>query len=75
MRTISLPAEETLSPRPRPRRGWPGRGSLASWAGWSAFYPTEQAIYDHPDMAVYRLAHVARGRGSGCGYHLMLFRR
>ncbi len=39
------------------------------------YYPTEQAIFDHPDMAGYRLAHVARGRGAGCGYHLMLFRR
>jgi hypothetical protein len=39
------------------------------------YYPTEQAIYDHPAMSEYRLAHVASGRGAGCGYHLMLFRR
>jgi hypothetical protein len=38
-------------------------------------YPTEQAIHDHPAMSEYRLAHVARGRGAGCSYHLMLFRR
>jgi hypothetical protein len=39
------------------------------------YYPTEQAIHDHPAMSAYRLAHVARGRGAGCGYHLMLFQR
>ncbi len=38
-------------------------------------YPTDQAIYDHPGMSRYRLAHVARGRGESCTYHLMLFRR
>jgi hypothetical protein len=38
------------------------------------YYATEQAIYDHPAMAEYRLAHVARGKGP-CGYTLMVFRR
>ena len=38
------------------------------------YYPTEQAIHDHPDMAQYRLAYVGRGQGS-CGYSLMVFRR
>jgi arabinofuranosyltransferase len=38
------------------------------------YYPTEQAIHDHPAMAEYDLAHVAEGRGP-CGYHLMVFRR
>ena len=38
------------------------------------YYPTEQAIYDHPAMAGYTLAHVGEGRGR-CGYHLMVFRR
>jgi arabinofuranosyltransferase len=38
-------------------------------------YPTEQAIYDHPGMSGYRLAEVAPGRGPGCHYDLMLFRR
>jgi arabinofuranosyltransferase len=39
------------------------------------YYPTEQAIYDHPAMSEYRLAHVASGRGASCDYHLMVFRR
>jgi arabinofuranosyltransferase len=39
------------------------------------YYPTEQAIYDHPAMSEYHLAHVANGRGPSCGYHLMVFRR
>jgi hypothetical protein len=39
------------------------------------YYPTEQAIHDHPAMSAYRLAHVASGGGAGCSYHLMLFRR
>ncbi|MFD2092940.1 hypothetical protein [Blastococcus deserti] len=39
------------------------------------YYPTEQAIHDHPGMSRYELAHVASGSGSGCTYHLMLFRR
>jgi arabinofuranosyltransferase len=39
------------------------------------YYPTERAIYDHPAMSQYRLAHVAQGRGATCGYHLMVFRR
>jgi arabinofuranosyltransferase len=39
------------------------------------YYPTEQAIYDHPAMARYRLESVANGRGAGCNYHLMLFGR
>ncbi|SOD94548.1 hypothetical protein [Blastococcus haudaquaticus] len=39
------------------------------------YYPTEQAIHDHPAMSAYRLAHVASGGGPGCSYHLMLFRR
>jgi hypothetical protein len=38
-------------------------------------YPTERAIRDHPGMADYRLAYVARGRSGSCGYALMLFRR
>lgn len=38
------------------------------------YYPTEQAVFDHPDMSEYRLAHVGRGRGP-CGYNLMVFRR
>jgi hypothetical protein len=38
-------------------------------------WTTEQAIHDHPDMAAYRLAHVAEGRGAACRYHLMLFTR
>jgi arabinofuranosyltransferase len=38
-------------------------------------YPTEQAIHEHPDMAGYRLVHVAEGRGASCGYSLALFRR
>jgi arabinofuranosyltransferase len=38
-------------------------------------YPTEQAIYDHPAMSEYHLAHVAQGQGSSCRYHLMVFRR
>ena len=38
-------------------------------------YPTERAIHDHPAMSGYRLAHVAEGRGAGCRYHLMVFRR
>ncbi len=38
-------------------------------------YPTDQAIHDHPGMNRYRLAHVARGGGATCDYHLMLFRR
>ena len=38
-------------------------------------YPTDRAIHGHPDMAGYRLAHVAEGRGSSCRYHLMLFTR
>ena len=38
-------------------------------------YPTERAIHGHPAMAEYRLAHVARGRGPTCNYHLMLFQR
>jgi arabinofuranosyltransferase len=39
------------------------------------YYPTEQAIYDHPAMSEYRLAYVANGHGAGCNYHLMLFQR
>ncbi|SFT36475.1 hypothetical protein SAMN05660657_00447 [Geodermatophilus amargosae] len=39
------------------------------------YYPTEQAIHDHPDMAEYRLAHVAAGQGASCRYHLMVFQR
>ena len=39
------------------------------------YYPTEQAIFDHPAMSAYRLAHVAPGRGASCGYTLMAFRR
>ncbi len=39
------------------------------------YYPTEQAIYDHPAMSEYRLAYVASGRGASCDYHLMVFRR
>ncbi|MGY1651084.1 hypothetical protein [Geodermatophilus sp. SYSU D01119] len=39
------------------------------------YYPTEQAIFDHPAMSAYRLAHVATGRGASCGYTLMAFRR
>ena len=38
-------------------------------------YPTERAIHDHPGMSAYRLAHVASGRGAGCSYALMIFRR
>jgi hypothetical protein len=38
-------------------------------------YPTEQAIYDDPAMSAYSLAHVARGRGAGCHYNLMVFAR
>ena len=38
-------------------------------------YPTERAIHDHPDMAGYRLAGMAEGRGASCRYHLMLFQR
>jgi arabinofuranosyltransferase len=38
-------------------------------------YPTEQAIYEHPAMSDYFLAHVARGRGAGCHYNLMVFAR
>lgn len=39
------------------------------------YYPTEQAIHDHPAMSAYRLAHVAPGRGASCDYTLMAFRR
>jgi hypothetical protein len=39
------------------------------------YYPTERAIHGHPAMSAYRLAHVAPGRGAGCDYHLMIFRR
>jgi hypothetical protein len=39
------------------------------------YYPTERAIHDHPAMSEYRLAHVARGQGRSCGYHLMVFQR
>jgi hypothetical protein len=38
-------------------------------------YATDRALHDHPDMAAYRLAHVAEGRGAACRYHLMLFTR
>ncbi len=38
-------------------------------------YPTDQATHDHRAMSAYRLAHIARGRGPSCGYHLMLFLR
>jgi hypothetical protein len=38
------------------------------------YYPTEQAIHDHPDMAEYHLAYVGRGKGA-CGYNLMVFQR
>ena len=34
-----------------------------------------RAIYDHPAMSQYHLAHVAQGQGATCGYHLMVFRR
>ncbi|WP_138735460.1 hypothetical protein [Modestobacter excelsi] len=43
--------------------------------GFVGYYPTDQAIFDHPAMSDYRLAHVARGRGADCGYTLMVFRR
>jgi hypothetical protein len=39
------------------------------------YYPTEQAIHDHPAMSEYHLAHVASGRGASCSYNLMLFER
>jgi arabinofuranosyltransferase len=39
------------------------------------YYPTEQAIHDHPAMSEYRLAHVAQGRGASCRYTLMVFQR
>jgi hypothetical protein len=39
------------------------------------YYPTEQAIHDHPAMSQYRLAQVAQGRGASCRYTLMLFQR
>jgi arabinofuranosyltransferase len=39
------------------------------------YYPTEQAIHDHPAMSEYRLAHVASGRGASCRYTLMVFQR
>ncbi len=42
---------------------------------FAAVYPTDQALHDHPGAAGYRLAHVAVGGGSGCGYHLMAFQR
>lgn len=38
------------------------------------YYPTEQAIFDHPEMAEYRLTYVGKGQGP-CGYTLMVFRR
>jgi arabinofuranosyltransferase len=38
------------------------------------YYPTEQAIYDHPSMTGYQLAHVGTGQGR-CDYNLMVFRR
>ena len=38
-------------------------------------HPTEQALAEHPDMAGYRLAHVAEGRDPSCRYHLFLFAR
>jgi arabinofuranosyltransferase len=38
-------------------------------------YPTERALHEHPGMAAYQLASVARGRSGPCGYNLMLFRR
>ncbi len=39
------------------------------------YYPTEQAIHDHPGASAYRLAHVAPGRRASCGYTLQVFRR
>jgi hypothetical protein len=44
-------------------------------ARFVGYYPTERAIHGHPSMSEYRLAHVAEGRGAGCSYHLMVFRR
>jgi arabinofuranosyltransferase len=42
---------------------------------FAGYYPTEQAIHDHPDMSGYRLAHVGSGTSPSCGYHLMVFQR
>ncbi|WP_091108819.1 hypothetical protein [Geodermatophilus dictyosporus] len=39
------------------------------------YYPTEQAIHEHPATSAYRLAHVATGPRASCGYHLMVFQR
>lgn len=44
-------------------------------ARFVGYYPTERAIYEHPGMSAYRLAHVAGGSGPGCRYNLMVFRR
>jgi arabinofuranosyltransferase len=37
-------------------------------------YPTDAALARHPRFATYRLAHTGSG-GSGCGYHLLAYRR
>ena len=37
-------------------------------------YPTDAALAEHPAFAAYRLAHTGSG-GSGCGYHLLAYRR
>jgi hypothetical protein len=37
-------------------------------------YPTDAALARHPAMAAYRLAHTGSG-GTGCGYHLLAYRR
>ncbi|NAZ76371.1 hypothetical protein GTQ99_13240 [Kineococcus sp. T13] len=40
-----------------------------------AGYPTDAAVHERAVAAGYRLAHVARGTGAGCAYHLWALRR